>query len=85
MFLTRLGSLHALEGLVRRRPGWPGPAASADTVGRVFSLIEPSTLGAMLGAMVRRLGRNKALQSPWPLRFAAIDGHELFRLPPPPL
>ena len=88
MFVTRLGSLHALESLVRRRRllGRLGSSPpSADTIGRVLSLISPPSLGAMLTAMVRRLGRNKALESPWPLRFAAVDAHELFRFPPPPL
>ena len=35
-------------------------------------------LREMLSKLVHRLGRNKALKTVWPLRAAAIEGHEFF-------
>ena len=82
MFVTRRGSLNGLLADLRvpgRMDGLIGPdKPSPDTVGRVFGLIDPDVLRKMLSEINHRLGRNKALKSEWSLRFAAVDGHELF-------
>jgi hypothetical protein len=63
-----------LDGLVgRRKP-------SADTIGRVLGLMDPGQLRSVLSSINHRLGRNKALNTDRPLRFAAVDGHEFFSL-----
>jgi len=83
MFATRLGSLNAMESELRvpkRLDGLLGPRKpSADTVGRVYGLMDPAQQRQMLRQIDHRLGRNKVLQNDWPLRFAAVDGHEFFR------
>ena len=85
LFATQRGSLHALEGELRipkRLEALVGPRKpSADTIGRVFAGMDPQPLRALLAGIVRRLGRNKVLPSPWPLRFVVLDGHEFFSLP----
>lgn len=81
MHLTRVGSLNAIEQLkesrlLRKHVGAPLP--SADTLGRVFSLINPDTIRAVNHRIYDRLKRNKALPPPWHgLMPLAIDGHEL--------
>jgi hypothetical protein len=40
--------------------------------------MDSDLLRAMLCKTNHQLGRNKALYSAWPLRFAAVDGHDLF-------
>lgn len=82
MSATRLGSLNAMESELRipkRLDGLVGVRKpSADTVGRVYSLMDPACQRQMLRQILHRLGRNKVLQNSWPIRFAAVDGHEFF-------
>jgi hypothetical protein len=84
MFATRRGSLNGIEQDLRvpkRLEGLLGALKpSADTIGRVFGLMDPQPLRATLSAIHHRLGRNKVLVTDWPLRFAAVDGHEFFSL-----
>jgi len=78
MFWGRLGSLNALEGVSscrawrkwsrRRMP-------SADTVGRVFALMDTTDLRRALHHVYTRLKRNKALSQVWGLTVAVLDGH----------
>ena len=85
MFFTRRPSLNSIETLLRiprrldsligsRKP-------SADTIGRVCSLINPELLRMMLCHINHQLGRNKVLGNSWPIRIAAFDGHEFFSQP----
>ena len=82
VFLTRRRSLNALEPALRQRKRLEGFAGkripSADRIGDVFALMATGPLREMLSKLVHRLGRNKALKTVWPLRAAAIDGHEFF-------
>ncbi|MFQ5974360.1 MAG: transposase [Alphaproteobacteria bacterium] len=80
MFLNRLGSLNALEQTRASRcwQRWlPGALPSADTLGRVCALVEPSDVRALQRHVYTRLKRMKALVPPaHGLMGAAIDGHE---------
>ena len=83
MCATRLRSLNALEGELRVPRRWEkilGPRKpSADRVGQVLALMDPEALRDMLSGVNHKLRRNKALEdSPWALRFVALDGHEFF-------
>jgi hypothetical protein len=86
LFALRQRSLHAMEGQLRqprrmeRLIGQKKP--SADRMGQVLSLIDPSQLRAMLSGINHQVGRNKGLKNNWPFRVGAIDGHEFFSLPP---
>jgi hypothetical protein len=82
LFAERLGSLNALEEVLRRRgrplvrPGF----ISADTVGYSYARLEPEGLRRILEDLCKTARRNKSLQRrnprlPWTI---AIDGHELF-------
>lgn len=80
MFLSRLGSLNALEqsrsgGFWRR---WLGQAMpSADTVGRVCAWMEPGDVRAAQHRVYSRLKRIKALPPlVGGLTVAVLDGHE---------
>jgi len=80
MFLSRLGSLNALE---QSRPSrfwsrWLGTRMpSADTVGRVGNLVQAEHLRSLLHDLYSRLKRMKALAPPGHGLMAAIlDGHE---------
>ena len=80
MFLSRLGSLNALE---QTRPSrfWRGwlreRMPSADSVGRVCALMEVDDLRNLQHALYARLKRMKALQPPsHGLMAAIVDGHE---------
>lgn len=80
MHLSRLGSLNALEQSKTSSfwRTWLGaPVPSADTVGRVCSLIDPSGIRQTLHTVYSRLKRAKAIN---PLAegliAAVIDGHE---------
>ncbi len=80
MFLSRLGSLNALEQ-TRASRSWhrwlSGALPSADTVGRVCAQVEPSDVRALHHPVYVRLKRTKALVPPaHGLMAAAIDGHE---------
>lgn len=79
MFWARLGSLHALESVAAARfwNSWlQQPLASADTVGRVYSLLELEGLRTGIHHLYTRLKRNKALPAVGGLAVAVIDGHE---------
>lgn len=79
MFWARLGSLHALESMAEARfwNRWlEQPLASADTVGRVYSLLEVEGLRTGIHRLYTRLKRNKALPPVGSLAVAVIDGHE---------
>jgi hypothetical protein len=82
LFVLRRGSLNAMESALRmprrmeRLIGSSKP--SADRMGDVLGLMEPDQLREFLSRINHRLGRNKALRNDWPLRAAAIDGHEFF-------
>lgn len=80
MFLSRLGSLHALE---QTRPGrfwarWLGQAMpSADSIGRICSRIDVSDVRTSVHQLYSRLKRMKALEPPvHGLMQAVVDGHE---------
>jgi hypothetical protein len=80
MFLSRLGSLNALE---QSRPSrfWPrwlgGQVPSADTIGRVCDLVDAEDLRSLLYDQYSRLKRMKALPPPvHGLMAALLDGHE---------
>jgi hypothetical protein len=79
MFLARLGSLHALEQ-ERRGTFWGrwvrSPLASADTIGRVFSLIRTEDLRGFGRDLYSRLKRNKALERVFGHDVLILDGHE---------
>ena len=80
MFAARLGSLNALEqtgsrGVWRRILG--GPLPSADTLGRVASLIDPSELREIGAQVYGLLRKKKALPAPFHGLVALVfDGHE---------
>lgn len=68
--LLRLpGRLDALVG--RRKLG-------ADRIGDVFAMTAPDSLRSLVTSCVHRLGRNKALVSPWQTTWGVVDGHEFF-------
>ncbi len=80
MFLSRLGSLNALE---QSRPSrfwakWCGEGLpSADTCGRVFALINVDDIRAVNHHLYTRLKRMKVLDPPaHGLMAAVLDGHE---------
>lgn len=78
------GSLNAAEQDLRvpgRLDGLIGTRKpSADTIGEVFSQMHSEPLRKMLSSINHRIARNKILENNYPLRFAAVDGHELFSL-----
>ncbi len=79
MFWTRLGSLNALEMAAPARfwkRCWGQPLASADTVGRVHSLLDADQLREGIHQVYERLKRNKALPDSQGLGVAILDGHE---------
>ena len=82
MFTTRRKSLNSIETLLaipKRLDSLIGPRKpSADTIGRVYGLIDPEQLRTMLCHINHQLGRNKALHNNWPMRIVAFDGHEFF-------
>lgn len=80
MFLSRRGSLHALE---QTKPSvfwarWLGQKMpSADSIGRICSGIDVSGVRASVHQVYSRLKRMKALEPPTHgLMQAVIDGHE---------
>ena len=67
MFLSRLGSLNALEQSRPSRfwPRWLGaPVPSADTIGRVCALVDAEDLRSLHHDLYSRLKRMKALPPP---------------------
>lgn len=80
MMLTRLGSLNAVEQ-TQASAFWRrflrGPLPSADTLGRVASLMDPEPVRACLRDLYSCLKRHKALPPPWHgLTALVLDGHE---------
>lgn len=80
MFLSRLGSLNALEQL-EKSAVWAGlfkgQLPSADTLGRVFGLISTDSIRAANHKLYTVLKSNKALESPeHGLTALVLDGHE---------
>lgn len=80
MIVTRLGSLNAVEQ-TRSSSFWrrflKGPLPSADTLGRVASLMGLEPLRKALRDLYACLKRNKALPPPWHGLIALVlDGHE---------
>jgi hypothetical protein len=86
MFVTRRGSLNAIEWELYRSKRFDrlvgSHKPSADRMGDVFCLIPSEQLRGMLSEINHQLGRNKALRNDWPLRVAAMDGHEFFSQSP---
>ena len=79
LFWARLGSLHALELSARSRffQAWLGESvSSADSVGRIFSLIDADGLREGIHHIYDRLKRNKALPDHGGIGIAVLDGHE---------
>lgn len=80
MNLAQLGSLNSIEQLKdssKLCKFLNAPLPSADTLGRVFNLIDPDTIRAVNRKIYGRLKRNKALLPPrHGLMALAIDGHE---------
>ena len=80
MNLAQLGSLNSIEQLKgsSKLSNFLGTRLpSADTLGRVFALINPDTIRAANRRIYGCLKRNKALQPPWHGLIALIvDGHE---------
>jgi hypothetical protein len=80
MFLARLGSLNALEQLKSLsilRAFIGGPLPSADSIGRVFALIDSSTIRKANREIYAQLKRNKSLELlKHGLIPLTIDGHE---------
>jgi hypothetical protein len=79
LFWTRLGSLNALEMAAPAR-FWKSclgqPLSSADTIGRVHSLLPADQLREGIHQVYERLKRNKALPDSQGLGVAILDGHE---------
>jgi hypothetical protein len=82
LFLTRLGSLNALEqtrSSARWRRWLGADLPSADTLGRVMAGIELETLRGAIGDLYRNLKRGKALQATaGGLVALVIDGHQSY-------
>jgi hypothetical protein len=80
MHLARLGSLNSIEQLKespKLRKFVSTLLPSADTLGRVFALINPDTIRAVNHRIYECLKRNKALLPAWHgLMALAVDGHE---------
>jgi hypothetical protein len=82
MLLCRLGSLNALEK-VKPNPFWHrwlrAPLPSADSIGRVYTLVDPDTVRGGIHQIYARLKRNKAIVSSWQrLIPLVVDGHESY-------
>lgn len=79
LFWARMPSLNALELTTASRlfTRWMGgPVASADTIGRVVSLVDAQGLRQANHHIYQRLKRNKALPGHQGLDIAVLDGHE---------
>jgi len=82
MFILRMGSLNAIDielRLPKRMEKLVGKRKpSGDSIGRVFAGMHTEPIRNILSAINHKLKRNKALKTDWPMRFASVDGHELF-------
>ena len=79
LFWARMGSLNALELVAGARfwKSWLGEATcSADTVGRVYALLQADGLRQGIHHIYDRLKRNKALPDFQGMAVAVLDGHE---------
>lgn len=79
MFWARLGSLNALELVAQSRfwKSWLGQSVcSADTIGRVHSLLDAGQLRQGIHHIYDCLKRNKALPDTYGIGVAILDGHE---------
>lgn len=79
LFWARMPSLNALELTAASRlfTRWMGgPVASADTIGRVVSLVDAQGLRQGIHRIYQRLKRNKALPDHQGMGIAVLDGHE---------
>lgn len=84
LFAANRTSLNSLEKDLLHFPerlrGVVGPQPpSIDTLGRVYSQADSDGLRQMLIQVHHRLKRNKALADGDELKFATVDGHELFQ------
>jgi hypothetical protein len=80
MFLARLGSLNAIEQ-TRERPFWRswlgGALPSADSLGRIASLMDLDSIRRLNRSLYARLKRSKTIRVPWHgLMLLVLDGHE---------
>jgi hypothetical protein len=82
LFATRRGSLNGLEPDLRipaRLRGIVGAKVpSADSLGRIYALMDSRPLRDLVRDIAHRLKRNKALTSHEGWYVAAVDGHEFF-------
>ena len=79
LFWARMGSLNALELVAGARfwKKWLGePTCSADTIGRVHTLLDADGLRQGIHHIYGRLKRNKALPDIQGMAVAVVDGHE---------
>lgn len=79
LFWARMGSLNALELTARSRffHDWLGaPVCSADSIGRIFSLVDADQLRQGIHHIYVRLKRNKSLPDHQGIGIAVLDGHE---------
>lgn len=79
LFWARMGSLNALELTSRSSffHRWlGGSVASADSIGRVFALVDADGLRQGIHHIYDRLKRNKALPDHQGIGIAVLDGHE---------
>jgi len=82
MIVTQLGSLNAWEQ-TSAKPFWKvflgGDAPSADTVGRVCTLISPDEIRKIIAEVIKRARRNKiVILKLAGLQVLVLDGHESF-------
>jgi hypothetical protein len=80
MFLSRRGSLHALEQ-TRPSPFWEKwlkqTMPSVDSIGRICGVMDPADVRSVSHQVYSRLKRMKALEPPGHgLMLAVVDGHE---------
>jgi hypothetical protein len=82
LFATRRESLNALEVECKNSTRFENLVGerlpSADTLGRVYGLLEAEGQREMLSQINHRMKRNKGLGVPWKLGILAFDGHEFF-------
>lgn len=79
LFWARMGSLNALELTAHSRffHHWLGQSVcSADTIGRVYALMDAEGLRRGIHHIYDRLKRNKALPDHHGIGIAVLDGHE---------
>lgn len=79
LFWARMGSLNALELTARSRffRRWLGQSvSSADSIGRVCSLVDAEGLRQGIHHIYDRLKRNKSLPDHQGIGIAVLDGHE---------